>query len=437
MYRSIPLSSQQTRLLEESARGVHRDLLAAIREVSHQLGYRAFLVGGVPRDLILCDRVGDLDLVVEGDGVKFALGLAEILGGTVRTHVRFGTAVLEGLGARLDVAGTRTEEYVSPAALPAVQAGLLADDLLRRDFTVNTLAIEVSKEPPFEIRDSFGGVEDLQQGRLKVLHADSFLDDPTRVLRGIRFETQLGLRLDATAEELARSAVESGVFDALSGDRLRREIFRLMEPAASVEARLHRMRELGLLGILHPAVSPTEEDMEWIGTATEASRDLPADLGQLEGWRLVFPVLMNGLDAKEKEELAERLALRAEEKEWLLGSREAVDRALGVLRRPAVTPHEIDRVLRCLRSEQIPLLLAFGSSPVVQWVELWLDELRSVEFSLTGSDLLDAGYSPGPWIGQALEATRDARLDGVIAKEDELRFAIQQLKSKDIEVDGQ
>lgn len=433
----MPLSSQQVRLLEERARGVHVDLLAAIREVSSRLGYRAFLVGGVPRDLVLSDRVGDLDLVVEGDGVEFARSLAEILGGTVRAHARFGTAILEGLGAGLDVAGTRTEEYASPAALPEVRAGLLGEDLLRRDFTVNTLAIEVGKEPPYEIRDHFGGLEDLQQGRLRVLHPDSFVDDPTRILRGIRFEAQLGLRLDAEAEELARSAIESGVFAALSGDRLRREVFRLLEPAEAIEAVLLRMRDLGLLRILHPAVTLAEPDLEWVGRAAEEWVGLPADLGELEAWRLVFPVLLGGLDAKQREALAERLALRAEDREWLLGSREAVDRALEALDLPQMLPHEIDRVLRLLRAEQIALLLALGRSPVVQSVQLWLDAMRSLEFTLTGKDLMDAGYSPGPWIGRALEATRDALLDGRIGKGDELRFAMRQLESRGSEADGQ
>jgi tRNA nucleotidyltransferase (CCA-adding enzyme) len=437
VHRSIPLSSEQIRLLEERASRVHRGLLDTIRKVSQELGCRAFLIGGVPRDLILCRGLGDLDLVVEGEGGKFATRLAEILGGTVKVHSRFGTAAVEGLGERLDVASTRRERYESPAALPTIQPGLLADDLRRRDFTVNTLVIEVGKGPPFEIQDAFGGSEDLKEGYLRVLHRGSFEDDPTRVLRGVRFETRLGLRLDEEAERLARSAVAGGVFEALSGDRLRRELFRLLAPGASLRERLHRLQELGILSILHPNLSLAQRDLDWIDRAATAWDSLPPDLSATEAWGLPLSLLVGSLDPGERVEMLDRLAVRPSEQAWLSGSMEALGHAVEVLGRQDVKPHEVDRVLRAMKGEQIALLLAFTGKPVVQWTQRWIDELRGVKVSLTGQELIEGGLSPGPEIGRALEATREARLDGVISRKDELDYALNVSKSSSHEVVGE
>ena len=383
---------------------------------------------------MLSRRLGDLDLVVEGDGAEFATRLAELLGGTVKVHTRFGTAEVGGLGERLDVASTRKEKYESRAALPEIQPGLLSDDLQRRDFTVNTLAIEVGTEPPFEVHDAFEGLEDLEEGRLRVLHEASFEDDPTRILRGIRFETRLGLRLAEEAVRTARSAVDSGAFEALSGDRLRRELFRLLEPGASLRERLQRLLELGLLSVLHPNLSLAEGDLEWIDRAVRVRESLPSDLVGVEGWGLALSVLVGRLGPNERMEMLDRLAVRPAERAWLVESKEALGHAVEVLARQDVKPHEVDRVLRALRGEQIALLLASSSDPVVQWTQRWIDEFRGVEVSLTGQELRDAGYPPGPGIGRALEATREARLDGLISKEDELQFALNVMRSKNLEV---
>lgn len=430
MQQSIPLSVHQVQLLEDRARRIDSGLLEAIQQESQRLGYRVFLVGGGPRDLLLSGRLGDLDLVVEGDGEEFARALAKVLGGTARMHSRFGTAELQDLGERLDIATARTERYGSPAALPEVEPGPLKEDLLRRDFSVNTLAIELGDGPPYEVLDSHNALEDMKDGRLRVLHDGSFADDPTRILRGIRFESRLGLRLDDAAERMARAAVADGAFDALSGDRLRREVFRLLDPVGSIESRLGRLRELGLLSILGPGLRLSGEDLVWIGRAATELEGLPPDAAEVEGWRLVFPVLYGSLDQRAGEETADRLAIRPEDRDWLLGSRRDLDHAIEVLRRPSSKPHEIDRVLRPLRREQIALLLALGDPPVVQWTRRWLQELRSLSLTLSGQELVDAGFAPGPSIGRALEATREARLDGSITAEGELQFALNELKSE-------
>jgi len=437
VQRSIPLSSRQVQLLEEGARRVDRALLPSIQEISLRLRLGVYLVGGAPRDLILSGRLEDLDLLVEGAGEQFARDLAEALGGKVRAHARFGTAEVECLGGRLDIATARRESYDGPASLPRVVPGTLEDDLQRRDFTVNTLVIDLGSGPPYEIVDSYGAMEDIEEGRLRVLHDGSFLDDPTRVLRGLRFESRFGFRMDEATERLARAALKEGAFDALSGDRLRREVFRLLEvePEGCIESKLKRFGELGLAAILHPGLRIPTESLAWIGRSATASLDLPADVTRVEAWRLVLPWLLGSLEPTELQATAERLALRPEDQRWLLSSREDLERVIEILRRPDLKPHEVDRCLRPLRSEQMARLLAFGEASVVQWVRRWLDEIRLVRLSLTGRELTAAGFGPGPGIGRALESTLEARLDGSIRAEEELGFALDVLNSEDVKAE--
>ena len=430
MRRSIPLSPEQHQTLEDRANQVHPGLLEAIQSTSQRLGCPVFVVGGAPRDLVSSNQVGDLDLVVEGDGEGFARALAAALGGKMKSHPRFFTAEVELPGGRLDVATTRQECYDSPAVLPSVEPGPFKDDLRRRDFTVNTLAIELGKGPPFAVQGSYEALRDLKEHRLRVLHDESFIDDPTRILRGVRLESRLGFKLDEVTERLATGAVTDGVFDSLSSDRLRRELFRLLEPIGSIETRLQRLGELGLLSVLSRHLQLSAEDQAWIGRAAEKAGDLPADTADVEGWRLAFPALLAGLDRTAVESVAARLALRPNEREWLLTSRLDLDHALEVLRHAESRPSDVDRALGTLRSEQIALLMAVTEAPVVRKVHAWLDDWRAVQLSLTGQELLEAGIAPGAWIGRALDSTREARLNGTITAREELDFALNLLKKE-------
>lgn len=430
MRRSIPLSPGQQQTLEDRANQVSPGLLDAIQSTSQRLGCRVFVVGGAPRDLVSSNQMGDLDLVVEGDGEGFARALAAALGGKTRSHPRFFTAEVELPGGRLDVATTRQEYYDSPAVLPRVEPGPFEDDLRRRDFTVNTLAIELGKGPPFAVEDSCEALRDLKEQRLRVLHDESFIDDPTRILRGVGLESRLGFRLDEWTERLATGAVTDGVFDSLSSDRLRRELFRLLEPIGSVETRLQRLGELGFLSVLSRDLRLSAEDRAWIGRAAAKAGDLPADIADVEGWRLAVPVLLADLDRTAVESVAARLALRPNEREWLFRSRLELDQALRVLRQPDARPSDVDGALGPLRSEQIALLLSLAEAPVVQKAREWLDDWRAVQLSLTGQELLEAGIAPGAWIGRALDSTREARLNGTITAREELDFALNLLKKE-------
>lgn len=399
-------------------------------EVSRQQGVPVYLVGGLVRDLLLGRENRDLDLVVEGDGPAFARELAERLGGRTRVHRAFLTAVVvDPEGLHIDVASARSEHYRAPAALPEVQMSALRQDLFRRDFTINTLAIRLGPEERPELIDYFGGRSDLKERTLRVLHSLSFIDDPTRVLRGVRLELRLGFRLSPETLRLVEVALEEGVFDRLSGSRLREELAMLLaDPALAVRG-IERLDELGLLRVLHPGLELGEE--AW--TRLREARAV-LDWYRLEGiaepavepWRLFLITLAAGLDGEGLDYLAGRLHLAGEDRRLLLGFRERVEEARAALRGggEALAPHRVAEALAPLAGEELLLLMVGEEEAGRSWVRRHLTELRRMELKIRGADLLAAGVAPGPRIGQALEEVRRARLDGRIGAEDELDHAL-------------
>ena len=189
-----------------------------------------YLVGGSVRDVLLGRQDFDIDIAVEGDAIGSAEELARLLHGRIRAHEKFGTAVvLYGEEARVDVVTTRTEFYDAPAALPSVEHANIREDLFRRDFTVNAMAVSLKAEDYGRLVDPFGGRGDVSERRLRVLHNLSFVDDPTRIFRAVRYESRLGFRMDEHAAQLARSCVEMGLFDDLSSARLRDELIDILD----------------------------------------------------------------------------------------------------------------------------------------------------------------------------------------------------------------
>ena len=204
-----------------------------------------YLVGGTVRDILLGEEHFDLDIAVEGDGIAFGRALARALGGRMTPHEKFGTAIVRWAGGRVDVATARTEFYDEPAALPTVEHATIRQDLFRRDFTVNAMAVSLKGGDFGRLVDFFGGLADLEQGVLRVLHNLSFIDDPTRIFRAIRYENRYGFRMDGHTVALARACVEMGLVGELSSARLRDELVALLSEQ-SVADSVRRLGELGL-----------------------------------------------------------------------------------------------------------------------------------------------------------------------------------------------
>lgn len=388
--------------------------IAAIAAVSRESGVPAFLVGGFVRDLLLARDDRDLDVVVEGDGIAFAHRLAAAVGGRVKVHGAFLTAtVVDPQGFPIDVATARREVYRTPAALPEVAASTLEEDLYRRDVTINTLALRLGPEPGYELIDPFGGRRDLETGTLRVLHADSFRDDPTRILRAVRLEQRLGFRIAPETLRLVAEALAAGAFDHLSGSRLRAELAKLLGDQVALQG-IARLAELGVLRAIDPRLA--------IDDATVARLHRLAEPA-VARWRLVLMALVAGWEESDLARLADRLLLAGEERRLLTGFPRRLAAARAALSgNPA--PHQVAEALASLAGEEILLLEAEGDEASCAWVRRYLTELRPLTLAVQGADLVAAGIPPGPRIGEALRATRAARLDGRIAAAEELGFAL-------------
>jgi tRNA nucleotidyltransferase (CCA-adding enzyme) len=398
-----------------------------IAGVSRQHGVPAWLVGGFVRDLLLERENRDLDVVVEGDGIEFAGLLAEAFGGRVRAHRAFLTAVvIDPQDFHIDVATARSEFYRAPAALPEVQTSALRQDLFRRDFTINTLAIRLGPEPGFDLIDFFGGRRDLKEKTLRVLHSLSFIDDPTRILRAVRLELRLGFQISPETLHLAHVALAEGAFDQLSGSRLRDELALLLGDPELALRGVERLAELGVLKAVEPR-------LELDGAARERLREARAahDWYRLEGiadppveaWRLALMPLAAGLEDGDRKRLAGRLMLAGEDLRLLTGFPARLEEARAILRKDPL-PHQVAEALEPLAGEELLLLMGEGDETVRGWVRRYLTGLRPLALTLRGADLLARGIPPGPRIGEALRETRRARLDGRIDEAGELRYAL-------------
>jgi tRNA nucleotidyltransferase (CCA-adding enzyme) len=373
-----------------------------------------YLVGGAVRDLLRGAVAVDLDLAVEGDARSVARALAERLGGSAREHERFGTATVRADELSFDLATTRKERYPEPGALPEVARAGLEDDLRRRDFTVNAMAVALGGDDLGHLYDPCGGLHDLEAGALRILHPESFLDDPTRLLRAVRYETRLGLRMDEDTERAARAALAEGAISTVSGARVRDELMDLLsEPEAP--SGVERLRDLGLDRALHPALDP---DPELVASASLGAVALGFDRAL---------AALAAVCASAPEELDLWLAdlhLEARARDGVARAARVGDRLARELRGRERMPSELRDRLAGEPPEALALALAFGapSEPVLRWV----GELRGVRLEISGSDLIAAGVPEGPALGRALEETLRRKLDGLVSgRDEELRTALE------------
>jgi len=396
-------------------------LLRRLGALGRERGTDVYLVGGLVRDLFLDAGNVDLDLAVAGDGPAFAGRAAEVLGGTLVVHERFMTATvtLED-HSMIDVATARTETYERAGALPRVRPAPIEADLRRRDFTVNAMALQLSPAAFGSLMDPFGGAADVAGRRLRILHDRSFLDDPTRILRMARFAARLEFDPEeGTARRLAE-ALEGGVFDFVSGDRLREEVFiGLNEPEpAAVFARLESWRALEAL---LPGAAPggdLAELEELAGRLVAFCEKGPSwDPSVLRLLLLMRTALPPALDAA-----GQKLNLSP-------GSREVLRYAprLPELARAAEAAGKLSEVHRALRGlpleVQLAALVFVGPEPARERVFTYLCGDRVLKTELTGDDLQEIGYPRGPGLKPILDGLLEAKLDGEVeSRRDEERW---------------
>jgi tRNA nucleotidyltransferase (CCA-adding enzyme) len=391
-------------------------LLDAVEAVA---GDRAvFLVGGTVRDLLLGEPGFDVDLAVEGDGQAFAQDLARALGGRVRPHDAFGTAVVEyGDAERVDVVTARRERYDEPAALPTVEPSTIQDDLSRRDFSINAMAVALTGADAGRLVDPFHGRRDLGAKTIRVLHDGSFVDDPTRIFRALRYASRYGFELDDHTVQLARDAIESGLVGRLSPARLRDELVLLLdEPDA--EGSLARLAELGADRAIRPELE-----------ADDAARTLFQRLVELrDRYGLAIPSWRLGLAA-----LARNVA---DPRPWLDGLKLRRQDAQAVAAAVTAGPSIAEQVREpCAPAEVVALAepyapdaplfaLALADSPALRE---YFERLLDVRLEVDGTDLAALGLAESPRVGEVLAELRRRKLNGELDGRDSELAAAREL----------
>ena len=387
--------------------------LRLVGEVADLHGSRAYVVGGAVRDALLGLQVSDIDIAVVGLTPEFVQEAATKINGEIVTQSQFNTFALAASGRRIDLAMARHETYARPGVLPVVVPGAMQQDLARRDFTVNAMAVCMSGGAFGSLLDPFDGESDLKAGIVRVLHDDSFKDDATRILRAARYAVRLGFNLDAQTELALRRDVD--YLATISPARLRDEFERVLEEGKA-GATLELLHEFGALHAIHPALSLSACTLDALYRAENTQfRDKSA---------LFLSILAYDMSASDRVSFLARLHLASQ---WA-----QVVRDTGIVKSRIEDDQLVDVFSRSeiyfrLRALQEAAILGCALSEVddlaTQRLMLYLNELRHIKPMLSGNDLIALGLPQGPRIGELLDDLLEARLNQRIeTREDEINF---------------
>ncbi|MBI3626095.1 MAG: CBS domain-containing protein [Candidatus Rokubacteria bacterium] len=417
------LSRPALSLLPRLERQLPREMLGLLHQIglaAESVGVRAYAVGGFVRDFLLGREAAELDIAVEGDGLALARRLASELGSRLVVHATFQTASLEGGGpVRIDVATAREERYREPGALPEVRPASLSQDLLRRDFSINAMALVLSPAGFGDLLDPLRGSADLARRRIRILHQLSFVEDPTRIFRAVRYQTRLGLTLDHNTRRALRLAADIGDYPALSGQRLTAELELVLTESAATQALLSLGR-LGAFRILDQSYRFSPSAAKRVGDLGSLLRWLREHSIPLDVLALSLLALLAHLSREVAERCLKRLALAGEPLSRLTAAlREAAVLARKLATQPQAPPSSRASLLRAHSLETLGGAWLAGAGRARREIEWFLAEGRATRPLLGGDDLLALGVAPGPRIGQLLDRLRDRRLDGVTATRDQ------------------
>lgn len=415
-------------------------LLKTIGKSSNDDGYSAFVVGGMVRDILLGKKNLDLDIVVEGDAIRMGSDLARRLGATIVVHKKFGTCSLYTKERmKIDVATARREVYERPAALPKVEFGLLKDDLMRRDFTINSMAVSINTGSFGQLIDFFGAAADLRRGRIKVMHDGSFIDDPTRIFRAVRFESRFGFTIDGHTEDLIKNAIEQSMFEKVEPQRIRDELILILQEPEPVRA-LKRMSELEELRFIHPELSldsdfvrlseAIDDAISWYGKSGGRKR-------ALDKWLIYLMALFDDLSYNTVSSICSRFVFRGSDRIRILSNKSCSTRALKVLSAGReITPSGIYRLLEPLAFEVTVLIMAKaallggGKAKLAgSRIKDFIQRYNGIRTGVRGDDIKAMGLKPSPRFKVILDKVLYGKLDGRLkTRSDEIDYVKRLLK---------
>ncbi len=411
------------------------NILKGIGETAGEMQVNAYVIGGFVRDLFLYRSNEDIDIVIEGEAIAFARKYAEKVGARVHTYRKFSTAVvIFEDGFKVDIAAARMEYYRFPADLPTVEMSSLKLDLFRRDFTINTLAIHLNPENFGTLIDFFIGLKDIKEKTIRVLHNLSFVEDPTRVFRAIRFEQRFDFSIGKLTQGLIKNAVKMEFFKRLSGRRVFNEIRLILEEATPAPA-IIRMNDYNLLKVIHPSLVLDKELIELLESAKKVIDwfDLLFLEESYKRWIVYLLILTRHADTEISEEICKRLELAPRYSKLFCNDRFEADKCIHWLEyNLPVSNSTLYNRLETFKTELILYMMAAsGQERVKKAISHFFTKLRYIRTSITGDDLIKMVLEPGPVFRRIFEAVRDSKLnDKIKDREDEIRFVKDFIQDK-------
>jgi len=408
-----------------------QELLKRVSRIGDRLDMRAYVVGGFVRDLLLGIDNLDIDIVVERKGIILAQKLAKELKGEVKRFPEFGTAVvILPDGFKIDVATARSEFYEYPAALPRVEFASLKQDLYRRDFTINSMAIRLNRKGRGDLIDFYGGERDLKKKMVRVLYNLSFVEDPTRIFRAIRFEQRYGFRIDPQTRGFIENALGEGLFERLGNERMRDELILILNEKKPLAA-IKRMEEFRVLRYIHPDIKLNKKIIKILEEIERRREEYRRMLkGEKVSWWLVnLLALIEDLDLSRTRQLAQRFKFKRKNFDKIIASKEVEKYLIHELSgKRRMLPSTIYKRLTKLPLEVLLLILSKSKSPrLKERAVLYLTTLRKVRIKITGEDLKKLGLAPGPQFRKVLDRVFEARMDGKVKNKKEEYALVKKL----------
>jgi tRNA nucleotidyltransferase (CCA-adding enzyme) len=404
------------------------DLLKSIGAAGDELGINLYVVGGFVRDLLLNRKVDDIDIVVEGDGIAFAKHVAQKMNCRVNTHRKFGTAVIIFSDhIKVDVASARLEYYDFPAALPIVEKSSIKRDLARRDFTINTLALSLNKNTFGTMIDYFGASRDLKDKTIRTIHNLSFVEDPTRIFRAIKFANRFGFDIGKVTANLIRNAMKVDCFKNLSGLRVLSELKQIFSEENPIPA-IETMTSYGLEKVIHPRLEISAHTYQVFESANKALawHDLLYVDELYPRWAVYFMALLNRCSFRVCEQVCDRLMIPEGERRLLLEKRYKAENRLGFIESNHPIPRQkLYWALIGFNTEFILYMMALTKNePVRKAISNFYTDHRHIKPRIRGRDLINIGVKPGPAFTRIMNEVLNARLDGKLeSREKEIAFA--------------
>ncbi len=408
-----------------------QDLIHLAGDIAFRKNMPAYLVGGFVRDLILGVRNFDLDIVVEGDGISFAEEFARILKSKLIRHRRFGTAtIMHKPHLKIDIASARKEFYPAPAHLPVVENSSLKDDHFRRDFTINAMAISITVENFGKLIDPFGGEGDLRNKEIRILHSSSFIDDPTRILRAVRFEQRYNFRIEPETLKSLKEAVKLKMLEKVEPQRIRDELMLVLKEEQPLKE-IRRIQELAGFGFIKPRLkaftrtygllSRIERQVGWFKKEYSQRK-------QLDAWVIYFTGLIDSLSINEVKSICRKFAFRKGEEKRILAYKEIKNRFILRLSRKEIKPSEIFSLLSPLSYEAIILIKAkYKNRQIQRHIEDFFRIYNDMRICICGDDLHRLGVMPGPAYQKIFAKVLDAKLNGLVRTDEEELALIKRL----------